>query len=343
MPRKRWFAALLGAALGVPLAPFGAQAQGAADFYRGKTINLYVAFPTGGGYDIYSRLAARYMSKHVPGNPNIVVQNMPGAGGMKAANFLYDVAPRDGTALGMIADNSAIEDVIGTPGVTYKSTKFLWIGRVTSSVNVELVNADSPVKTADDLRTHELIVGGTGAAGITTVTRKIANAFGGTKFKVVTGYAGSPEACLAMEKGEVQGCAPSWTHTKTNLRDWLESKRVRVILQWGVTRHKELPEVKTMVELGRTEEDRKVLALYGSGTDLGRAIAAPPGTPADRVEVLRRAFDAAMQDPELLADVARTHLDHDPMSGEDLQKFIAEVGDVPAGVIAKVRAAAGTP
>ena len=118
---------------------------------------------------------------------------------------------------------------------------------------------------------------------------------------------------------------------------------MRVILQWGVTRHKELPDVKTMVELGRTEEDRKVLALYGSGTDLGRSIAAPPGTPADRVEVLRRAFDAALQDPELLADVARTHLDHDPMKGEDLQKFIAEVGDVPAGVIAKVRAAAGTP
>jgi tripartite-type tricarboxylate transporter receptor subunit TctC len=316
-----------------------AHAQAAADFFHNKTITLVVAFPSGGGYDIYSRLAARYLSKHLPGNPTIVVQNMPGAGGVKAANWLYDVAPRDGATLGMIADNSAIEEVIGSPGVAYKTARFLWIGRVTSSVNVEMVRSEVPVKTIADLRTHEIIVGGTGAAGITTVSRRIANAFGGTKFKVVTGYAGSPEACLAMEKGELQGCAPSWTHAKTNLKDWLSSGRARIVLQWGVSRHKELPDVPPMTDLARTDEDRKVLALYGSGTNVGRSLAAPPGTPADRVEFLRQAFAAAMNDPDLIADVKRSHLDYDPMTGAELQSFISEVADVPPAIVAKARQA----
>jgi len=340
MMRKRSGALAIGAAM---LAVTATQtcAQSGADFFRGKTINLYVAFPAGGGYDIYSRLAARFMAKHLPGNPNIVVQNMLGAGGVKAANFLYDVAPRDGTALGMIADNAATEEVVGSPGITYKSQNFQWIGRVTSSVNVEAVWASSPVRTMEDLRTQELIVGSTGAAGITTVTRRVANAIGGTKFKIVTGYAGSPEACLAMEKGEVMGCAPSWTHLKINLHDWLEQKRVRVVLQWGVNRHKELPDVPTMVELGRTDEDRKVLALYGSATDLGRSIAAPPGVPADRVEALRRAFDKALADPELIAEVQKANLDYDPMKGEDLQSFIKDVANLSPAVVARARQAAG--
>ena len=340
MMRKRLGTLALAGAMMVATS-LSALAQSGADFFRGKTINLYVAFPAGGGYDIYSRLAARFMSKHLPGTPNIVVQNMPGAGGVKAANFLYEVAPRDGTALGMIADNAATEEVVGSPGITYKSQNFQWIGRVTSSVNVEAVWASSPVKTMEDLRTQELIVGSTGAAGITTVTRRVANAIGGTKFKIVTGYAGSPEACLAMEKGEVMGCAPSWTHLKINLRDWLDQKRVRVVLQWGVTRHKELPDVPTMVELGRTDEDRKVLALYGSATDLGRSIAAPPGVPADRVEALRRAFDKALADPDLIAEVKKANLDYDPMKGEDLQAFIKDVADLSPAVIARARQAAG--
>jgi tripartite-type tricarboxylate transporter receptor subunit TctC len=323
---------------------FGASvaiAQSVADFYKGKTINLYVAFPSGGGYDIYSRLAARYMQKYVPGNPNIVTQNMPGAGGVKAANFLYDVAPRDGSAIGMIADNAATEEVLATPGVTYATAKFNWIGRVTSSVNIEAAMATSGFRTIEDVKQREFIVGGTGAAGITTVIRKVANAIGGTKFKVITGYAGSPESCLAMEKGEVQGCAPSWTHAKTNLRNWLDTKKINVILQWGVTRHRELADVPTMVELGKTDEDRKVLALYGSATDLGRSIAAPPGVPAERLKALRDAFTQAMNDPELLAEVKKANLDFDPMNGADLQKFIVELNDVSPSVIDRARKAHG--
>ena len=317
------------------------RAQTPADFYRGKTINLYVAFPSGGGYDIYARLAARYMQKHLPGNPAIVVQNMPGAGGVKAANFLYDVAPRDGTAIGMIADNAATEEVLGSPGIAYATAKFAWIGRVASSVNIEAAWATSGFKSIEDVKQREFIVGGTGAAGITTVIRKVANAIGGTKFRVVTGYAGSPESCLAMEKGEVQGCAPSWTHAKTNLRTWLDEKKINVILQWGVTRHRELPDVPTMVELGKSEDDRKVLTLHASATDLGRSLAAPPGTPTDRVKLLREAFEAAMKDPELLAEVKRANLDHDPLGGAELQRLVVELNDVSPAVVERARKAAG--
>ena len=175
--------------------------------------------------------------------------------------------------------------------ISYKVAQFQWIGRVTSSVNVEAAWETSGVRSIEDVKQREFVVGGTGAAGITTVIRRVANAVGGTKFRIVTGYAGSPEACLAMEKGEVQGCAPSWTHTKTNLKHWLYTKKINVILQWGVTRHRELANVPTMVELGRTDDDRKVLALFGSATDLGRSIAAPPGVPAERVKILRDGLD----------------------------------------------------
>ncbi len=331
--------AFLAGALLAAVAPAVAGAQTAADFYRGRTVNLYVAFPSGGGYDIYARLAARYMQKHLPGNPAIVVQNMPGAGGVKAANFLYDVAPRDGSAIGMVADNAATEEVLGTPGVAYATGKFNWIGRVTSSVNVEAAWATTGVRSIEDVKRREFIVGGTGAAGITTVIRRVANAVGGTKFRIITGYAGSPESCLAMEKGEVQGCAPSWTHVKTNLRSWLDGGKINVILQWGVTRHRELADVPAMVELGGSEDDRKVLALYGSATDLGRSLAAPPGAPADRVNLLREAFAAAMKDPDLIAEARKANLDHDPLNGADLQKFIAELNDVSPAVIERARRA----
>jgi tripartite-type tricarboxylate transporter receptor subunit TctC len=321
------------------LATGGATAQTAADFYRGKTIVVTVAFPSGGGYDIYSRLAARYMAKYIPGSPTVVTQNMPGAGGIKAANWLYEVAARDGLALGMIPDNAATEEALGTQGVAYATSKFNWVGRVTSSVNVEAAWATSGFRSIEDVRQREFIVGGTGAAGITTVIRRVANAVGGTKFKVVTGYAGSPEACLAMERGEVQGCAPSWTHTKINLKNWLDEKKINVILQWGVTRHRELPDVPTMVELGKTDADRKVLALYAGATDLGRSIAAPPGVPADRLKVLRDAFEAAMKDPELLDDVRKANLDYDPLNGADLQKLIAGLLDVSPAIVARAREA----
>jgi tripartite-type tricarboxylate transporter receptor subunit TctC len=310
-----------------------------ADFYRGKTVSLYVAFPPGGGYDIYSRLVARYMTRYVPGNPTIVTQNMPGAGGVKAANFLYSVAPKDGTAVGMIADNSVTEEIVGTPGITYVTKNFLWIGRFMQSVNVEAVTASAGFKSIDDVRQRELIVGTTGVSGITTVVHHVANTVAGTKFKIVTGYAGSPEACLAMERGEVTACTPSWTHVKTAHRDWLDQHKVNLILQWGITRHRELPDVPTMAELGRTPIDRKILALFASATDIGRSVTAPPGVPAERVKALRTAFDAAVKDPELLAEVKKNNLDYDPLSGEDLQKLVVEVTDVSPDVVQRARQA----
>ena len=316
-----------------------ARAETVEEFYRGRAVTLTVAFPPGGGYDIYSRVLARYLPRHLPGNPGVVTRNMPGAGGIKAGNYMYSLAPRDGSALGMIADNSITEEIVGTPGVAYVTKNFGWIGRVMMSVNVTMVLADSPARTMADLRTRELVVGGTSAGGFTSVLHNVANLIGGTKFRNVYGYTASPESCLAMERGEVAGCTPSWTFVKTARREWLDPARARVLMQWGIGRHRELAGVPAMTELASTPADRKVLALFGSASDIGRSLVVPPGTPADRVAALRAAFIAAANDPELLEEVRKGGLDHDPLAGEDLQKIVAELGDVTPDIVARAKQA----
>lgn len=331
-------AALAAAAL-VCAGPKPASAQAISDFYRDNPINLIIGFPVGGGYDIYGRLVSRHLGKHVPGNPRVVPQNMIGAGGLKAANFMYGVAPKDGTTLGIIPDTTPSEELLGTNGVAYVSKNFNWIGRISASTNVQVLWASSNVKTIADARAKESVQGGSGPMAPAVIYPRLLNALGGTKFKMVTGYGGAAESCLAMEKGEIDGCLLAWSTVKAAKRDWLEQKKANIVVQWGATRHPELPDVPTMVELGRTEEDRAVLSLYASATEIGKSIVAPPGLPADRVKALRAAFDAMLKDPEYLEEVKRQSLDFDPLSGEKLQDYVVNLSKTPPAILARAKQA----
>ena len=314
-------------------------AESVADFFRGKTITIAIGFPAGGGYDIYGRLAARYLGKYVPGNPNIVAQNMIGAGGLKAANYIYSVAPKDGTALGVIPDSSVSEELLGTPGISYVSKNFIWIGRISSAVNVQAVWHTAGITDIEQVKTREVIAGGSGPTAAATVYPRVLNAVAGTKFKMVTGYGGAPESCLAMEKQEIQSCLTAWSTVKAAKREWLDNKLANLVIQWGTRRHPELPNLPAMTELAKTDEERQVLALYASSTDIGKALVAPPGVPEERVKALRDAFMEMVKDPDLLAEVKKASLDFDYQHGEDLQKFVAEVSNVSPAVVERARKA----
>lgn len=313
-------------------------AESVADFYKGKTINVYIGYGPGGGYDLYGRLLARYIGSYVPGNPTVVAQNMPGAGSLKAANYLYNVAPKDGTALGIITQSTPQEEALGTKGIQYHAKDFIWIGRMTSNVELTVVWHTSGIKSIEDAKRTETIVAGTGPTTPSEVFPRVLNGVVGTKFKVVGGYRGSADGVLAMEREEVTGALIGWATIKSTKQPWLQEKKVNILVQYAMKRHPDLPDVPTMVELGKTDEDRKILALYASGADIGRAFLAPPKVPADRVQALRTAFDKMVKDPQLLADIKRGNIEFDPMSGAELQKLADESVNVPASLIARAKA-----
>ena len=318
-----------------------ANAQSVEQFYKGKTVNLYIGYGPGGGYDFFGRLVARHIGRHIPGQPSVVPQNMPGAGSLRAANYVYNVAPKDGTALGIVTQTVALEEALGTPGVQYKADGFNWIGRATSNVDMILTWHTSKVKTIEDAKQFEAPVAGTGPGSPAEFMPKVLNSVVGTKFKVITGYPGSNEGMLAMEKGEVEGATTSWNTIKTSKQEWLKNKSINMIVQLTPDRHRELPDLPAMVELGKTAEQKQILSLYASGAVVGRSIFASPGIPADRVKALRDAFTAMTKDPVFLAEVEHTKAEFDPMSGEELQKVIEDAAKIPAATREKARVARG--
>jgi tripartite-type tricarboxylate transporter receptor subunit TctC len=266
---------------------------------------------------------------------------MPGAGSLRAANFLYEVAPKDGTALGTITQSVALEEALGTPGARFKAAEFTWLGRVTTNVELTLTRQGSAGKTIQDVMTREIPVAGTGPGLASVVYPTVLNNIVGTKFNVVTGYSGSNESMLAMERGEVDGALTSWNSLKTTQKAALDEKRVNLLVQYTLEKHPDLPHVPTMVELARNPEDRQVLALYASGAAVGRAIMAPPNLVAGRTKVLRDAFDAMLTDAAFLDDIEKTKAEFDPLSGEKLAKLIADTANVPDAVRERARAARG--
>ncbi len=321
--------------------PSLAQAQSVEQFYKGKNINLAIGYATGGGYDFFGRLTARHMGRHIPGNPTIIPQNMPGAGSLKAANYMYSVAPKDGTALGIITQSVAIEEALGTPGVQYKSAEFNWIGRVTSNVEISLMWHTSKVKSVEDAKKIEVPVAGTGPGSPAEVFPKILNAVVGTKFKVITGYPGSNDGMLAMERGEVDGALTSWNTTKTSKKNWLDEKKIAIIVQFAAERHAEIPNVPTAVELGTTKEQKQVLELFVSGATVGRSIMSTPGVPADRLKALRAAFEAMTKDKVFLDEVEKTKAEFDPMTGDKLQEVVVNMAKIPPDVLKLAKTARG--
>jgi tripartite-type tricarboxylate transporter receptor subunit TctC len=309
---------------------------GAQDF-AGKTVTIYVGYGPGGGYDLYGRVFARHLGKHLPGHPTVVVSNMPGAASVRAANYVYGVAPKDGTALGMVAQSIAEDQLLGTTGVSYDATKFAWIGRFAANIEAAYVWHTAPIKTIEDLKTTEATFAGTGPSSV--VYPRLLNSMAGMKWKVVTGYNTTSNAHLAMQRGEVDGATSSLNTIKTTQRDWLDQKLIRIIVQFALQRASDFPDVPAVVEFGTTQDDKDLLSFYANSGAVGRAVIAPPDMAADRVALLRTAFDATMKDAEFLADIANTKLEFEPMPGADLQSLVMAATKVSPAVLARARAA----
>src|SRR4051812_48967938 len=311
--RTKGLAALL-AGLGL-VAASEASAQTAAPFYQGKTITVLIGFGTGGSYDFYGHLLARHMGRFLPGRPNIVAENMPGAGSFKAANHLFTVAPKDGTVLGIVTQTLAIEEALGSPGVMYKASAFNWIGRATSILEIEVAWHTAKAKTLQDALTLEVPVAGTGSGSPSEGYPKLMNAVAGTKFKVITGYTSSTNALLAVERGEVDAASTSWNTVKREKRDWLAEKKIAILVQYTLERSPDLPDVPAVVELGKTPEGKETLAFYTASAEVGRSFLAPPGLAPERSKILRDAFDQMLLDKAFLADIEKTGVELNPASG----------------------------
>jgi tripartite-type tricarboxylate transporter receptor subunit TctC len=319
------------------LVPASAQAQSIESFYRGKSVNVIIGYPPAGANDFYARAVARHIGKHIPGNPTVIPRNMPGGGSLVAANHIFNVAPKDGTTLGLIVPTAPIEEKLGAANVRFKAAQFNWIGRLAATPNVTFMNASSPVKTIKDAMEREAVLGATGRSSTVAVYPTMLNHLVGTKFKLVMGYAGSAEAMLAMERGEVEGHSTTWEGVKSRAARQLRDKTINILVQYGLKRHPELPDIPTAVELGRTNEEVLALRFFANASDVGRFILSTPDTPADRIQALRRAFDDMVKDPEFIADLDAQKLDLGPLPGEDLQKLIEEVANVPPAILDKVK------
>jgi tripartite-type tricarboxylate transporter receptor subunit TctC len=322
----------------IAAAPSAAVAQSAEPFFKGKVINLYIGFAPGGTYDYFGRVVGRFIGKHIPGSPAIVAQTMQGAGSLQAANFLYAQAPKDGTAWGVVTQTLALEEALRSPGAHYKAAEFTWLGRMTSIVEVHFTWKTSKAKTIEDARQHEIPVAGTGAGSPSEGYPKLLNALAGTKFKIISGYPGSTQGMLAMERGEVDGGLTSWNTIKRTKQEWIQNKNINVLVQYALERHRELPDVPTLLDAVNTPEARAIMAFYVSGAEVGRSLLAPPGISADRVNVLRAAFDSMLKDPEFLAEIEKSGQEFQPASGEQVQKLIAQAASAPREIVERTEA-----
>jgi tripartite-type tricarboxylate transporter receptor subunit TctC len=309
------------------------------DFYRGETIQVYIGLSPGGAYDVYARMLARHMGKHIPGNPRLVPSNMEGAGSLTLTNYLYNVAPKDGTVIGTINRGAPFEPLIGEANLArFDPAQFTWIGSVANEVSICAAWERAGIDTFDQLLTRELTVGGTGSGADTNQFPKIMNGVLGTKLKVVSGYPGGNNIDLAMERGEVDGrCGWSWSSIVSTRKAWLDSGSIKVLVQLALEKHPDLPDVPLIMDYAKTDEERAMLRLIFSRSALGCPFLAPPGIPAERAAILRKAFDDTMKDPEFLAEAAQALLEVAPVRGEELQRLIADIYQTPKDVVDKAR------
>ncbi|MGH9460670.1 MAG: Bug family tripartite tricarboxylate transporter substrate binding protein [Vicinamibacteria bacterium] len=297
-----------------------------ANFYRGKQVRVLIGYSAGGGYDTYARILARHIGKHIPGNPTVVPQNMPGAGSLTLTNFLYNVAPKDGTVLGTIARGMAMEPLLGGDGTQFDATKFSWIGSLNHEVSICVSWYTSKVKTVEDLRTTELIVGGTGSGADTDTFPIVMSNLLDAKIKLISGYPGGNDILLAMERGEVDGrCGWSWSSVVAGHSDWLTEKKINILVQMALQKHPDLPNVPLVLDLADSDEESMAMELIFARQVMGRPFVAPPGVPAERREALRQAFLDMVEDPEFKADVQKMDLELNPVSGAEIERVIARI------------------
>jgi tripartite-type tricarboxylate transporter receptor subunit TctC len=322
----------------------GAAAQGGtaayaadpvADFYSGRTVQLVIGYAPGGGYDIYARSLARHMARHIPGNPSIVVQNMPGAGSIKAANYLYNIAPKDGSAFGGFSRGAFLDPLLGRgEGVQYVATKYGWLGSISNEVGVCAFRADSGIATWQDMRTKSYVIGSTGAGADSDVFPIVLRKMFGLPMKVVTGYHSAADVVLAITRKEVDGrCGWSWSSLMAWNKDMFQSKAINVALQLASQKLAELPDTPSIVEVARDADQRSALKLILSRQMMARPYVAPPGIPPERLKALRAAFDATMTDPDFLAEAQRQDLEVRPVSGTEADTLINEIYASPPAVV----------
>jgi tripartite-type tricarboxylate transporter receptor subunit TctC len=329
---------LLGGLLLAGAAFMPAQADPLADFYHTHTLDLIVGYSAGGGYDSYARVVARHMGKFIPGNPTIVVQNMPGAGSLKSANYLFSIAPKDGTTFGTFGRGLAMEPLIGTSATQFDARKFTWLGSGTNEFSVFVLRADAPVKTWADMLKTPFTVGGEGSGSDPDVYAAVLKNGFGVKLKLISGYPGTAEIALALERGEVDGRASwSWSSLKALKPEWLAKKQVNLPLQMNLTRNPELPDVPLVGDFANNDRERQILNMVISRQVMGRPFVAPPGIPPDRARALRAAFDATLADKDFLAEAATRGLDVNPVSGAAVDKLIGKLYATPPDVIAETK------
>lgn len=315
-----------------------AQADAVADFYTGKRIIFQLPTAPGGSYHAYGLHITRHMGKHVPGNPAFVIQNMPGAGGIVAINYLYNVAPRDGTVIGMINQTIPLTQLLGRDGVKFDVSKMNWIGDVMVSNDVTVAWHETPFKTIQDVMQNEMIVGAEGGLSGSTIMPRVMNAIIGTRFKIVHGFPGGGPMNLALERGEIQGRnSVPYAGWKAQKPDWMADKKLIILVQMGFQKDKELPDVPLLADLAKTPEDRQLLELVSLTP--GRATIGPPGLPADRVKALRAAFRATMEDPAFIAEAIKLKIDIAPRYGEELDRLAANIAATPPEAIARLKQA----
>src|SRR5436309_6486400 len=307
----------------VLLVPSTAGAEPVADFYRGKTISLYVGFPPGGGYDLYARVFAPHFARHIPGNPQIVIKSMLGGSGIQAAGYMTNVTPQDGTSLGLFLDSLTLGKVLGGHG-DFDPVKLTWIGRIVSTATVSVVWHTSPVQTIEEAKTRELLMAGTVPSNTSNFIPAALNDLIGTKIKVIMGFRGSPDQALAMMRGETHSIGGmSWEAIQANHQEWLTEKKIKILYAQGARRIKELPNEPALLDFATDERSRNILSLLGSGPDIGRSIVAEPGIPAERAAALRKALMDTLEDPEFVAEMRKRNLDIEPLSGEEVQRIVA--------------------
>ncbi len=315
-----------------------ALAQPIDNFYRGKTVTMVIGYPPAGANDVYARMVARHIGKHIPGHPSVVPRNMPGAGSLIAANHIFNVAPKDGTVLGLLVPSLPLEEALGASAVKFKSADFHWVGRIAPAPNITFIMSNSQVKSIADAFDKTAILGATGRSATNAIYPTVLNNVLGTKFKVVTGYEGSAAAMLAMERGEVEGHSATYDTLKTVHPDWLTQKKVNVVVQYSLHRHPELKDVPTSVELARNPEQTQILLAVSSASEIGKFVLTTPETPIDRVRTLRQAFDAMVKDPDFIADAQKLRIELGPLPGNELQRIVAAVAGMNPEIAAKVKA-----
>jgi tripartite-type tricarboxylate transporter receptor subunit TctC len=322
-----------------------AQQAAAQPFFAGKQISLLIGTTPGGGYDAYGRALARHLGRHIPGNPTIVARNMPGAGGITLANHLYNRAPKDGAEIATVQNGLPFEKLffMSSPGgvnALFDSTKFGWIGSMTQTVFVTVTWHTVPVKTLRDAMATEAILGASTPSADSYVLAMLSNNLLGTKFKVVHGYAGANEVDLAVENGEVHGEAgKDWTTLTSTRPHWVRDKKINILVQMGMKPHADIAGVPMAIDLAKTAEDRSVMEVVFAKFGMSRPFMAPPDLPADRLDTLRRAFDATLQDPAFLAEAQKLGMEINPVRGEDVQTLVTRIMNTPAALAERAREA----